>query len=477
MADEHRERELKFDVPEGWSAPELAAALPAGTRIEQATVRLESTYYDTAERDLLRSRVTLRRRRGDADTGWHLKVPAGAARLELHRPLGSGDDEDVPGELAELTVGMRAGAALAPIATLRTERAVQRAVDGEGRVLAEVVLDEVHGTAVGEAAVITRWREVEVELGEAGDEPLLARLAQHLRSSGATPAASASKLARAVGEPPASVARPDGLAGVVADYLDAQYLALVGNDVALRRGRDVVHGTRTATRRYRSALRVFAPLMDRERAQRLDAELKWYAEVLGRLRDRHVLRDHLDAAVDALPPELVLGPVRNRIHHLLDADLAEAQAALDAAMAGERYFDLLRELRAWHEQPPMASDRAAADAARFVRKARRTLRRRLADAGAHDGAAHDAAMHRARKAAKRLRYTAELTEPALGGAAKKVRKRAKGVQQRLGARQDSVIAAEFLLRAGRVAGTTPGENGFTFGLLYHRERDAVESAG
>jgi CHAD domain-containing protein len=82
-------------------------------------------------------------------------------------------------------------------------------------------------------------------------------------------------------------------------------------------------------------------------------------------------------------------------------------------------------------------------------------------------------MHRARKAAKRLRYTAELTEPELGKKAAKAGKRAKKLQQQLGARQDSVIAAEFLLLAGRVAGTTPDENGFTFGLLYQRERDAA----
>jgi hypothetical protein len=45
----------------------------------------------------------------------------------------------------------------------------------------------------------------------------------------------------------------------------------------------------------------------------------------------------------------------------------------------------------------------------------------------------------------------------------------------LGRRQDHVIAAEFLLRAGRSAGTAPDENGFTFGLLYQRARDAAEA--
>ena len=471
MVEEHRERELKFDVPEGWRLPAPDGLLPPGGTVEHDQLHLETTYFDTADHDLLGSGVTLRRRTGDADTGWHLKVPDGDARLEIRRPL-EGREDEPPDELVALTLGLRAGAPLAPVATLTTQRAVHRLVDASGRPLAEVVVDDVHGTAMGEAAVITRWREVEVELADAGDEDLLARAAEHLRTAGADRAASASKLARALARP-APATPPSGLAGLVACYLDAQYRSLVFADVALRRGREDVHRTRTATRRYRTALRVFAPILDGSAAAHLDGELKWYAELLGRVRDPQVLRQHLDAAVAELPPELVLGPVRTRIHQLLATDLAEGRDALGQAMAGERYFALLRELRAWHERLPTAGERPAAEAARFLRKAKRTLRRRLA--AAENAAAPDQARHRARKAAKRLRYAAELVRPELGGPAKRTGRRAKQVQRELGARQDSVIAAEFLLRAARVAGTTPGENGFTFGLLYQREREAAGS--
>jgi CHAD domain-containing protein len=209
-------------------------------------------------------------------------------------------------------------------------------------------------------------------------------------------------------------------------------------------------------------------VLDEDRSAALDVELAWYAAALGELRDRHVLRDHLDAAVAALPAELVIGPVSARIHQLLDADLAQAQSALDEVMSSERYFALIRELRAWHEDPPVHTNRPGADAAQFLVAAKRTLRRRLRKA--RRAGEPDAAMHRARKAAKRLRYIAELCEPELGEPAVKARKRAKELQEQLGARQDSVVAAEFLRRAGLVAGTTPGENGFTFGLLYEKEQ-------
>jgi hypothetical protein len=46
----------------------------------------------------------------------------------------------------------------------------------------------------------------------------------------------------------------------------------------------------------------------------------------------------------------------------------------------------------------------------------------------------------------------------------------------LGDHQDGVVASATLQRLARTAGTTPGENGFTYGLLYAREQQAAEVA-
>jgi CHAD domain-containing protein len=43
------------------------------------------------------------------------------------------------------------------------------------------------------------------------------------------------------------------------------------------------------------------------------------------------------------------------------------------------------------------------------------------------------------------------------------------LQELLGEHQDSVISAEVLRRLGATAGTTAGENGFTFGVMHERE--------
>ncbi len=60
--------------------------------------------------------------------------------------------------------------------------------------------------------------------------------------------------------------------------------------------------------------------------------------------------------------------------------------------------------------------------------------------------------------------------------AKQTAKHYKQFQRVLGDHQDGVVASGTLRRLARIAGTTPGENGFTFGLLFAREQQAAEAA-
>ena len=45
-----------------------------------AEQKLEADYYDTSDLRLVRAGVTLRRRHGGGDAGWHLKLPLEAVR-------------------------------------------------------------------------------------------------------------------------------------------------------------------------------------------------------------------------------------------------------------------------------------------------------------------------------------------------------------------------------------------------------------
>ncbi|WP_375474674.1 CHAD domain-containing protein [uncultured Jatrophihabitans sp.] len=467
-----RERELKFDVPDGWTVPDLRKLIgvDGSVRVEERT--LESTYFDTDARELLDAGLTLRRRTGDDDSGWHLKVPAGDARTEIRLPLGG---RGVPLELRELTTGIRGRAALKPLATLRTTRIAHQLLDGDGTPLLEVVDDTVRSSTQREFAVLRHWREVEVELLEGGAEKLLRRAAALLRKNGAWPAESASKLARALDVATRRPRESGTLSGAVGRYLDEQYEVLLRGDIALRRGGsgdpehgELIHKTRVATRRYRSVLRVFAGALDEARATGLDGELAWFAAALGEIRDRQVLRAHLDAALDELPAELVLGPVRTRIHQTLAAEQQRAEAELAQHVRSRRYVNLQAELRAWRASLPLLEDASDAELERYLDDAERKIAKRVRAAESTDDS--DEAYHRVRKAAKRARYVAELAGPVLGKRAGRLERRAKEVQTRLGDRQDDVVAASFLRRLGAAAGVAPGENGFTFGLLYQRER-------
>jgi CHAD domain-containing protein len=467
-ASDQRERELKFDVSPDWELPDPAGLGTPGATVQRETVRLETTYFDTAARDLLQHGLTLRRREGDSDVGWQLKVPSGSARNEIRLPPG---ERAVPTELREITLGVRGGAALKQVATLITERQAHRLLDEDGQPLFEIVVDTVTAMQTRDVGVTKHWREVEIELLE-GDERMLDRAARWLTKRGADPSLSRSKLARTLDADPGKPRDASTLAGLASEYLDAQAAAIVGGDIDLRRGRDAIHATRVATRRYRSVLRVLGALYDPGRAAALDAELAWYAGALGVVRDRQVLRRHLKAALAELPRELLLGPVAARLEQRLIAEQEEAREKLAAVLRSRRYYALLAELRTWRTEPPLAADEPVANIGIYLDKAQRKVSRRIRHAPR--GAGRDEGLHRARKAAKRARYLAELARPELGKQANKVRKEMKATQNRLGAHQDSVVAAEFLRRMGAAAGAT-GENGFTYGLLYARELSRAQS--
>ncbi len=481
-ADRYVEREVKLDVDEAYALPDLGDLVPPGGRLDTVVLNLHSLYFDSAERDLLAARVTLRRRNGGADdTGWQLKLPTGDARTEVRLPPSSGSA--VPKELRDLTAGLRRGRPLRKLANVRVERTAHRILDVSGAVLAEIADDRVHTTTLDGQAVVSAWREVEVELG-GGDRAFQRRIEKRLVRAGARPAVSSSKLGRAVGAPGEGGAGPSGkpaqstVGDLVQAYLREQRQALLDGDVELRSGSDAIHHTRVASRRFRSTLRTFGRVYDDgPRAAELESELRWYAGVLGAVRDADVLRQHLQSVIHELPEQVVLGPVASRVEQELLGERERHHAALIRVLNGRRYFALLDLIDRWLAHPPFSAlaGKPATNAAKLADHAQRKLDKRLAGVAAHDD--DPEGVHSARKAAKRARYAVELAAPALPGKEAKRRvKELKTLQDTLGEFQDSVVAHDTLLRLGIKAGTTPGENGFTYGLLYALEQRRAEIA-
>ena len=202
------EVERKYAVGAEFVMPDLSGAPGATAVTSPRTYHLTAIYFDTPGFRLASARITLRRRTGGTDAGWHLKLPAGAARREVHAPLESGTDT-VPAELAGLVSDVTGGGPLRPIARLQTARTVRHLMDGAGQVLAEVADDHVTGSlpgppepggpgpgaagAAGSWREATAWREVEVELDQ-GSTDLLDAAGEMLLAAGAEPSPAASKL-------------------------------------------------------------------------------------------------------------------------------------------------------------------------------------------------------------------------------------------------------------------------------------------
>ncbi len=460
------EVERKFDVDASTQPPPFDDVAGV-TRVERAdTQTLDAVYFDTPDRDLASNRITLRRRTGGPDAGWHLKLPAGPdSRTEVRAPLDDGELHAVPPELLDLVLAVVRDRPVTPVARISTTREVQLLHGAGDAVVAEFCDDRVAaGQGADGATAQQRWREWELELvGDETNAELLNQVSDRLYDAGAKPAGAGSKLARVLGTSPKGLPA-ESLRRAMAEQIGE---LLVWDRAVRAEADDAVHQMRVTARKIRSLLQASpdsfgltgdAPIID---------ELRELGNVLGVARDAEVLADRYRSALDDVPPELVRGPIRERLVGGAQQRYRTGLRHALAAMRLPRYFRLLDGLDALIAESPSTDDRpdptTVAAAGRKVRKAAKAARR------AHGTADRDEAIHRIRKRAKRLRYTADAT------GAKKVYNRAKKLQSLLGDHQDSVVSREHL-REQADAAHAAGEDTFTYGLLYQREADsAVES--
>ncbi|MFD0419618.1 CHAD domain-containing protein [Streptomyces sp. NPDC127108] len=481
MADTKREREIerKYDADASGGLPDLRGVAGVADVIDKGVADLDAVYYDTADQRLARASITLRRRTGGKDAGWHLKLPVPeleGARDEVHAPLSDG----VPRALIGLVRSRVREADLTPVVRLRSARDLRHLVDADGALLAEVSVDGVRADRLDGITTTASWTEIEVELAPNGDPGLLDKVEKKLRKAGVRRSASKSKLARALADTGAALdpaAVPEltpGTAGAqVLAYLRVQRDALLALDPAVRQDLpDSVHQMRVATRRTRSAFKTYGKLLDRTVTDPIGEELKWLAAELGVDRDREVLTERLTAALADIPRTLLLGPVRGRLRLWAVAGRAGSRRKTVAVLDSKRYLALLDSLDALLADPPLrkaASTPAAQALPVAVLKDYDRLATRVGHALALDpGTDRDLAMHEARKAAKRARYAGEAATPALGKPAAGFTKRMKAVQKVLGDHQDSVVARE-ALRDLAIQAHAAGETVFVWGLLYGRE--------
>lgn len=202
------------------------------------------------------------------------------------------------------------------------------------------------------------------------------------------------------------------------------------------------HKFRVSVRRLRTGLRLFRPLLPRERVEPIEADLRWLFRRLGAVREFDVLfaalsqEDDPDTASDetSIRPELA-------------ARRQRAARAARRALRSKRYVRLQRALR----KLPSALVSPATEPLSARRWARKRLRKRLSrvrELRARGAERDESERHELRKQTKKLRYAVELLAPLFA------RRRVKAylaplteLQDVLGDMNDEVVSRRLLREA------------------------------
>ncbi|OFR62985.1 CYTH and CHAD domain-containing protein [Corynebacterium sp. HMSC078H07] len=368
------EVEAKFAVDESTPVPDLTQLEEVARVAETRHHSMSAIYYDTEDLRLTHAKITLRRRTGGNDDGWHIKIPGDAGRTEIRAELGEPVDGryEVPAELIHEVRSVIRNHPLAPIAQVDNNRTELLLVDDTDQPVAEFCDDHVTAFSFLPGGTQCAWREWEVEL--AGELPatkkggsLLRHATSLLISSGARVSSSPSKLKSALGDsinsvalPPAlavSNLDPDSPAAAVVNALKANRDKLVEYDPRVRRDEwDSVHQMRVATRELRSHLQTFHGIVVGPEIERLESDLKQLASMLGVARDAEVVEERWQNLLASEDSDVLDEATREHIAHDMGRDYRRAHRRVIAALDSDQYLDLLDALDAFLANPPVAGE-------------------------------------------------------------------------------------------------------------------------
>ena len=405
------EVERKFDVVESTVSPSFDG-LSAVSRVERSpSHQLDAVYFDTPGRDLAARSVTLRRRTGGPDAGWHLKLPAGPdARTEVREPLGSAAEDEVPEALRDVVLAIVRDRPLAPVARISTNRTVdvlrsagrhspcrilRRPGDRPGRTGRRgTTVARMGAGARRRAAIATCWSGWPTGCSMPARCP-----------PGTVPSWPGCSTRHRRTEPPEPP--DDPIHRAVAEQVEE----LLVWDRAVRADvYDSVHQMRVTTRKIRSLLQSSEDAFGISDDAWILDELRQLAAVLGVARDAEVLAERYEKALEELPVDLVRGPVWERLVDGAKRRYASGLRRSLIAMRSQRYFRLLDALEGLvATEPPPAQPGEEGRGPVTIESAYKKIRKAAKAAAGAEEAGKDEALHRIRKGAKRLRYTAAAT--------------------------------------------------------------------
>ncbi len=447
------EIELKLIATEAFDEDDLVRRLSMlGTLGTASRFEQRDVYLDTQSEELRAAGLSARvRERGGTRAVMIKPVPIDPGLVMRRSEVSEDLEPDVDPKVAlarllERELGVTLAGRLAPCLELVTDRTVRMLA--RARATVEVCVDRVSVLDAAGKCVGT-FREVEAELAD-GDPSELDAIAQALADASLRPSGEG-KYARAR----ALAALPPFEYGPAAPQFDGDtpmhevaravcrhQLALMrAHEPGTRVGLDIeqLHKMRVASRRLRTALRVFGKAFRKKDREHLATEVKWIGARLGSVRD-------LDVHMLALEPwRERLGAQPQEGWALLAARLAarraEAQAQLVRALDDPRWRALCERASSMFASSDRASEPIGKVAPALVgrridRFSRGVERFRETHAPA------DA--HRLRILGKRLRYATEFLRPLLSAGTVAQLKRLSAFQDTLGDLQDTVQAGAFV---------------------------------
>lgn len=242
--------------------------------------------------------------------------------------------------------------------------------------------------------------------------------------------------------------RPDdAMAEAGRKVLHYHFERMLLNEPGVRLGADIehVHDMRVATRRMRSAFRLFAPFFSEKTVRPLVRGLRRTAQALGAVRDLDVFREKAQRFLDE-HPGLSLDP----LFTTWQADYDVARQALLAELDSKRFARFVERMHAFVSTTgegtlPISSDGVQAYQVRHV--APRLLYEHYERVRAYETALDGApltTLHALRIDFKRLRYAVEFFAEVLGPEASLVIKEIKIMQDHLGDLNDTQVAIQVL---------------------------------
>ncbi|RSZ62856.1 CYTH and CHAD domain-containing protein [Corynebacterium hylobatis] len=527
------EVEAKFAVVDTAVVPDLTRIAGVQSIAATRTHRMSAIYYDTEDLRLTRSHITLRRREGGSDDGWHLKLPGDGGRLEIHADTGEPVNGlyQVPEDILAQVRALIRREQLNPIAQVDNERVESILAGADGSPLAEFCDDHVSAWSLLPGGTHTSWREWEMELaGETASTEtgagLIHSATQLFLHAGARVSSSPAKLVMALGDsvhqaslPPFLTDAdidPDSPAAAVIAALKLNRDKLLEYDPKVRRDEwDSIHQMRVATRELRSHMETFNGILGGEELEHIEAELKLLAGMLGHARDAEVVEERFLRLLDSEDSDVLDETTREHLRHDMGEEYRRAHRRAVLTLDSDRYLDLLDAIDSLLADPPVVGAHATAAAvvqesaaapeetadpevlaeveeaapqaqsadeveailSQHLESAYKKLMKRHRKAVENrdnpELTLHDREdyFHDMRKSAKKLRYAAEAVGAATSLKTKHLYNACKQMQSSLGDFQDAVTSRDRLVHMAQAA-QRRGEGTFGYGLLYQRERFA-----